>query len=96
MRRPTQSLAQGLGTSLLHEVLEDVGMRSLEERGMRCCVRGAAIPSRHIPSQSFLIEIRTYAYVQRVRKISEVFEGAYRSSSSVVILDGLEVLTLLA
>ena len=49
-----------------------------------------------MPSQSFLIEIRTYAYVQRVRKISEVFEGAYRSSLSVVILDGLEVLTLLA
>lgn len=29
---------------------------------------------------------------QRVRKISELFEGAYKSSHSVVILDGLELL----
>ena len=37
------------GTSLLHEVLEEVGMRCLEERGMRCCQRAALtpIPSRH-------------------------------------------------
>ena len=72
-----------------HEVLSE-SREQRAERGMRR-------PYPHaIPSQSFLIEIRTYAYVQRVRKISEVFEGAYRSSSSVVILDGLEVLTLLA